>query len=603
MSLRSAAHRIPELLVVAVLVILGPACGGGGGGGTGFTPTTTGGPGGGGGGGGGPVWSNSYPAVPFTNVTSITAPASVFCSMGNAYIPGSTTTLVPQPANGDYSSFQYSWDFGDPGSGTWSTNGLSKNTATGFTAAHIYETPGTYTITGMVTDNAGVSTVFTQIITVAAFSGTTYYISSSGGSDANDGLSPATAWQTVGKAFANMATNRRFLFNRGDSFSTPGDHNVDPPGPGFIGAYGSGNQPLINITGTNGGVRFRTNDWVIADLEFSGLGVADQGSAILFEGTKQISRILIQRLTVHDFRVDIGWTDWPTMYSTPHDGNTVAECICSVPQVNGFYLGGKRLALLGNIVRDSATSHITRVWQAHQAVIAHNQFLRPGTDRHSLKLLGPVYGDGRPESQFVTVSDNTFQGQVWAVVIGPEDTIHDERVSQVIFERNTNLVTTQTQASCVVKAREVTVRNNVFIGTSGSNFYTAVGVGQSTGLEPPAMNIRVLNNTVYRGDAGSQFSVVSFDVRCSDVTVKNNIASATLVPSMFVTTGACPNLVSDHNLLTLTPGFANAAGGDFHLNAGSPAVDTGVDLVQVKTDFDGKIRPVGAVTDLGAFER
>jgi hypothetical protein len=49
------------------------------------------------------------------------------------------------------------------------------------------------------------------------------------------------------------------------------------------------------------------------------------------------------------------------------------------------------------------------------------------------------------------------------------------------------------------------------------------------------------------------------------------------------------------------PGFVDAGAGDYHLAAGSAAIDVGVDA-GVTTDIDGDPRPVGAGPDLGADE-
>ncbi len=54
--------------------------------------------------------------------------------------------------------------------------------------------------------------------------------------------------------------------------------------------------------------------------------------------------------------------------------------------------------------------------------------------------------------------------------------------------------------------------------------------------------------------------------------------------------------------LAVDPMFVNAAGGDFHLEAGSPAIDVGLASASSATDFDGGSRPQGAGPDLGAFE-
>jgi hypothetical protein len=58
----------------------------------------------------------------------------------------------------------------------------------------------------------------------------------------------------------------------------------------------------------------------------------------------------------------------------------------------------------------------------------------------------------------------------------------------------------------------------------------------------------------------------------------------------------------DHNLVGVNPLFVNAGAGDFHLQAGSPAIDAGTSLPQVTDDFEGNPRPQNSVYDIGAFE-
>jgi hypothetical protein len=48
--------------------------------------------------------------------------------------------------------------------------------------------------------------------------------------------------------------------------------------------------------------------------------------------------------------------------------------------------------------------------------------------------------------------------------------------------------------------------------------------------------------------------------------------------------------------------FVNAAAGNYHLSAASPAIDRGQSLSTVTTDFEGQPRPQGAASDVGADE-
>ncbi len=78
------------------------------------------------------------------------------------------------------------------------------------------------------------------------------------------------------------------------------------------------------------------------------------------------------------------------------------------------------------------------------------------------------------------------------------------------------------------------------------------------------------------------------------------------------------NLTIDHNLVdgpkgdfendgsdvvTGNPGFISPASGDFHLQSGSLAIDTGSSAAAPSDDYDGFGRPQGNRYDIGAFER
>jgi hypothetical protein len=69
----------------------------------------------------------------------------------------------------------------------------------------------------------------------------------------------------------------------------------------------------------------------------------------------------------------------------------------------------------------------------------------------------------------------------------------------------------------------------------------------------------------------------------------------------FFNPGGTPT-INQNNLLNRNPGFVNPNVNDFHLAAGSPAIDAGKPVANLATDIEGKVRPRGGAFDLGAYE-
>ncbi|HYE97509.1 MAG TPA: PKD domain-containing protein, partial [Planctomycetota bacterium] len=404
------------------------------------------------------------------------APLSVFFDAVDTSAPPWKSGVI-QPEDGDPSSCDYVWSFGDPKSGAWPNSGRSRDEAFGPVAAHVYQTPGVYTVTLKVTDKAGKRKVFSQKIQVLPPAAPCFFLSASAGNDAADGKTPQTAWRSLERARKVLEKGGVGVYlKRGDTFPLAGDAlSLSGEGGGQLGAYGPGEPPVIKVEGRGGGVGVFGDDWRITDLRFVGPGEGEQ-SAVFFNVMKPVKNTLLQRVSATGFRVGLGWGDHTPIYGTPHDANTMAECEVFGCPVNGIYVGGRRLALLGNTVRDIPQSHVARVWQAHKAVIQHNAFKNPGPERHALKLHGPANGDGRHPTQHVVVSDNVFVGKTWTISVGPQNAVSDERVSHVLFERNRTFASETVQVDLHVAARHVTVRSNVFSGTGSARYYAAVEV-------------------------------------------------------------------------------------------------------------------------------
>jgi parallel beta-helix repeat protein len=122
--------------------------------------------------------------------------------------------------------------------------------------------------------------------------------------------------------------------------------------------------------------------------------------------------------------------------------------------------------------------------------------------------------------------------------------------------------------------------NNVIYG----NFW-----GFNTSSNPSGA--KLYNNTFYNNQNGiwvadGSSTEVRNNILFQNGTAITNNASGTILSN---------NLMSD-------PQFTDPSRLDFSLRAGSPAIDTGISLSTVRTDFRGVGRPQGGAYDIGAYE-
>jgi len=520
--------------------------------------------------------------------TSGVAPLAVFFDAHSA------SSGVLQPVDGDHTKFHYEWDFGDDPAKTWDTTGKHKNKASGYVAVHVYENTGSYHVTLTVTDEQGAKHYYEQDVDVSAFSGTTFYISSSEGSDLNDGLNSSQPLRTFSKALSMMGSNRRFLFKCGDQWKISHGAVIDADGPGIIGAYGEGAKPVIQVVGKGMALDFRGSDWRVMDLKLVGPGSSSQMAGI--EGSGLV-RHLALRMEVRDFRLGIsyGWGG-----ASEHAENTVADCNFCENVINNGYLGGSKIAVLGSRFEEADVSHLLRVWHLHKGVISNNVMENPGGDRLAFKFHNEI-ALSLPDSQYVVVSDNRFRGHVFVVSIAPQNYTSDERISDVVFERNVLNSMSDTQRALLVIAQRVTIRNNVINGDNASIYYTGIDVSPSEASGNT--DHRIYNNTIYYGESGDEFTAVKVLEDCTNVVVRNSLASAPGVEGAVLISGGGTGLVADHNLLTKQAGFIDPANGDFSLAAGSEGIDAGLAVPRVRDSINGVVRPQGEDYDLGAYEQ
>ncbi|HXT02509.1 MAG TPA: fibronectin type III domain-containing protein [Elusimicrobiota bacterium] len=129
---------------------------------------------------------------------------------------------------------------------------------------------------------------------------------------------------------------------------------------------------------------------------------------------------------------------------------------------------------------------------------------------------------------------------------------------------------------------------------------SGIVVGTNDGTTP-ATNARVYNNTIYNNNVGAGRYGIYLTSNGSGAVVQNNIAFDNLDGNIVNGGQSVATIASN---VTVDPLFVNAAGLNFQLLAGSPAIDKGVNLSAqgVTVDIAGTARPQGAAYDIGAYE-
>jgi parallel beta-helix repeat protein len=290
---------------------------------------------------------------------------------------------------------------------------------------------------------------------------------------------------------------------------------------------------------------------------------------------------------------EVSWCCLGTKSVVDKNGEVVGsqECISIANGTSQFDVGY-------NVVHDSPVGEtggegIDVKGGSHHGRIHHNQVT-------NLVRLG-IYVDSYGTTHDVEIDSNEVSFTYVGIVIGSEDS---------------HLVS-------AIRVHDNIVHHNGGDWAPASPSYPykeqcGISIPEYSGVDGPRSDIAIYNNTIvsntYKGQgAGIRVQTTS----ASNVAVRNNlIAGQTdglIAASAASVTEATNNLVYPFALSTdeiegsaavhEPPLFENEAGHDYHLQAGSPARDSGCAGPPVAAfDADGKPRVVGPAVDIGAFE-
>lgn len=175
----------------------------------------------------------------------------------------------------------------------------------------------------------------------AARKAATFYLSSSGGSDENDGLTPATAWQTIEKANSlELVPGDSVLFKAGETFTrklTVINEGGIAGSPIIFSSYDEGEKPIIDGNGHLSSVHI-TNS---GHLHFSNLKIINDGGpaqpgdpeelryGIYFENTKNDGTVYnhyrLKNLTFKNIYPTVNVTDNDQTGVNAHAINTTGS--------------------------------------------------------------------------------------------------------------------------------------------------------------------------------------------------------------------------------------------------------------------------------------
>jgi len=630
------------------------ACGGGGGGSaSGVVPVV--------------VAPPATPASPTCTNTSgaITLSAVAVRSTGVAPLSvvfDATATTHTTPTVRPFHDIEYRWNFGDPGSGNWgqgSRPGVSsRNSATGPIAGHVFESAGTYTIIISAVDGTSTATCQVQVVVqdpeVVYAGANTICVAAASTPVAGAGGCPAGAVVLQESNFAtivngNLATNKRVLLKRGDTFTGATTANITQTGPWTLGAYGTGANPkiqnsgvaIMNVISVGAGVGVSASDGRIMDLEINGVGSASPANLVSIGGAGNFDQLTLLRLNINN----IG--DGPIFYPGFIDvvGNTriwdqlaiidsTIQTIIGGGARHGLYVHGTRFSIQGNLIDDTiAAEHLFRTDYMSTSVISNNTMTRgpdaagPAGSKETIAIRGvgqtpatyyfPNVLPAPSPTEKLIISDNKFSVRGFVnLKVGPVSDAAVTIVRDIITERNWYVAPAVVVADSMIITQGLrhTIRNEI-IDMSNMRFFQPVNIAAASTGMTAASEIGIFNNTFYsstNGTGGTVDVILIPSAGPSNIVVRNNLAYFPALSAgfnqMVRNTGGAAGVVESNNStdtdstnqIKLVQPWASAAPTnpvDFRPNAASYAIGAGTP-VPVWSDFFGVARPPH---DLGAI--
>jgi hypothetical protein len=436
---------------------------------------------------------------------------------------------------------RYEWDFGDAGS--------KYNQLPGFNAAHVYDKPGTYTITLTVRLSGGKELTRTTWVRIAPDGRKRIHVSADG-NDRLDGSTAGRAVRSAGRAFQLAGSgDATVLFRKGDVFDV--STTIPVNGNGIrVGNYArtAGGEDLfkdgVPIQPPPGVVvppsPAQRRDALPVLRKVPGGGTKDDSifllkgaDDVLFEGVEFDSvwdlkseygakKVPARGATVGGTNIGFRWCSFRNLTDAINTelrptGVLVSECTFS-DEIRGYgiYANGSGHAYIGNVMRHSRQEHLIRASEpgVSHVLVAYNDLRRNGQGKGSIEF--------RDADWFYVASNYLNSG---TLRVGPQEqdkaatpnwesikcewgVIQDNRLDELFF--NVRLGT-----------YHVVFRNNVIRNVTEDWSIIIACEKQGYDQVRKAADIRIAHNTViHQGEKGMFLFVQGTPV---DLVVQQNV--------------------------------------------------------------------------------
>lgn len=491
---------------------------------------------------------------------------------------GTTDTDTAYP----FADCLFYWDFGDDTGEFWEYGARagtqSKNNDFGPIAGHVYETPGTYTITLTVLNASGGINTATQSITVTdpdtVFSGlNTVCVSTDAGEDwagAPAGCDTVIS-SNISGVFAKLGSGKRFLYKRGQVFSsaTTSGLNIINYSNIHIADWGdaAAADPEFRVTATNAvGLYLWANNGVLDNISVYNINFTNPSQ---LSGTSLVKVILgTSTNSILDDRGHLTFCN--NTFSNgalPALGGKGCAAVGNYADVFG---GAGVVGAWGSNIHDSmwlgnyidnheSAEHNARIQGGRKCVLAHNHYKDPAFSKHCLSIrgsnastagqtisvwaantarsLGGYSTPTTPNGYIYRVSDVTGDSKTgasepvtWPTTLG--ETVASGNVT-FMCEYVDSTATTPTAIPCWYLSNFYNIRDNVFDVSGLANLTQAVNY-TTTIQSSNELYYEVMQDILWEGNhythSSSPYSTSYTSLRIQSaqrVTVRNNIFNMT----------------------------------------------------------------------------